>query len=64
MTVTSSYLKAHMERVHRICVPKMRGVNVIGGGKKTYMVSFPRVLQEMKCPVSGFLEEAHSAGRT
>ena len=53
VTVATSYLMAHMERSHGICVPKMRGVDEVEGGTGTYVVSFPRVIQEVKRPVPG-----------
>ena len=39
------------------------GVGEVGGGTTTYVVSFPKVLQEVICPVPGFPVVAHSAGR-
>ena len=62
VTVVASYIRAHMERVHVICVPQMRGVDEVGGGPTTYVVSFPKVLKEVRCPVPGFPAVAHSAG--
>ena len=59
----ASYLKAHMERSHGICVPQTRGVDEVGEGPTTYTVSFPRVLKEVICPVPGCPAVAHSAGR-
>ena len=52
-----------MPRIHGICVPQTRGVNGVGVGPSTYVVSFPRVLKEVKCLVPGCLEVAHSAVR-
>ena len=52
--VGMSYLKAQMERSHGILTPQMIGVNEVGGGTTTYVVSFPRVLQEVICMVPGF----------
>ena len=63
VTVAASYLKAHMMRTHGICVPQMGRVDEVGGGPTTYVVSFPKVLQEVRCPVSGCPEVAHSTGR-
>ena len=63
MTVAASYLKTHMARIHGICVPQTRGVNGVGVGPSTYVVSFPRLLKEVKCLVPGCLEVAHSAVR-
>ena len=59
-TVATSYLKAHMERIHGICVPHTRGVDKVGGGPTTYVVSLPRLLQEVKCLVLWFPAVAHS----
>ena len=53
MTVAASYLKAHMVRVHGICVPQMRGIDDVGGGPTTYVMSFPKVIKEVRCPVPG-----------
>ena len=63
MKVPASYIKAHMARSHGICVPQMRVVDVVWGGPTTYVVSFPNLLQELRCPVPGFPVVAHSAGR-
>ena len=63
VTVEASYLKAHMARSHGICVPQTRGVDEVGGGPTTYVVYLPKVLQEVRCPVPGCPEVAHSAGR-
>ena len=63
VTVATSYLKSHMARSHGICIPHTRGVNGVGGGTTTYVVSFPRVLQEVICPVPGLPSVDHSAGR-
>ena len=59
MTVAASYLKAHMASSHGICFPHIRGVDEVGGGPTTYVVSFPKVLQEVRCPVPGFPVVAH-----
>ena len=50
-----------MAQIHGICVPQTRGVDKVGGGPTTYMVSFPRLLQEIAFPVSGSPSVAHSA---
>ena len=62
MTVTASYLKSHMAKIHGICIPQTRGGDKVRGVPTTYVVSFPRVLQELKCLVPGFPEVAHSSG--
>ena len=48
---------------HEICVPQTREVYEKGEGPATYVVSFPRVLQSVRCPVPGFPAVCHSAGR-
>ena len=63
VAVVAFYLKAHIARCHGICVPQTRGVDEVGGGPTTYVVSFPKVLQEVRCPVPGCPEVAHSSGR-
>ena len=35
---------------------------VVGGGPNTYVVSFPRTLQSVECPVQGIKARAHNAG--
>ena len=60
--VVASYLKAHIVRSHGIYVPQTRGVDGVGEGPTTYVVSSPKVLQELICPVPGCPEVAHSAG--
>ena len=39
------------------------GFDEVGGGPTTYVVSFPKVLQEVRFPVPGCPAMAHSAGR-
>ena len=63
ITVATSYLKSHMVRSHGICALQTRGIDEVRGGPTTYVVSFPRVLQEVNYPVTGYLAVAHSAGR-
>ena len=63
VTVATSYLKTYTEITHDICVPQTRGVEEVRGGTTTYMVSLYRMLQEVKCPMLGCPEVAHSAGR-
>ena len=41
----------------------MRGFGKVGVGSSTYVVSLPKFLQEVECPVPGCLEVAHSAVR-
>ena len=53
VTVWNYYLKIHMDLTHSICVPQKREVNEVGGLTTTYMVSFSRLLQEVKCQVLG-----------
>ena len=45
MMVAQSYLKQHMESLHGLCAPQMRGVDEKGEGPTTYMVSFPQIIQ-------------------
>ena len=52
-----------MELILDICVPQTREVNKLGEGATTYVVSLPRLLQSVKCPVPGCPAIAHSAGR-
>ena len=47
VTVTESYLKIHMAIIHGICVSQTRGVDEVGGGLSTYVLSLTRVLQEV-----------------
>ena len=63
VTMAASYLNTHVSRSHGICFSLTRGVDEVGGGPSIYLVSFPRVLQEVKCPVTGRPVVAHSAGR-
>ena len=61
--VADSYLQTHIAWNHGICVPLKRGLDEVVGGPTTYMVSFPRLLQEVKCPVLGCLVGVHRSGR-
>ena len=63
VTVAASYLNSHMAKIYGICVPQTRGVDEVGVGMATYAVFFPRVLQEVKCPMPGCPSVAYSAGR-
>ena len=62
VTMAASYLKAHMTRSHGIYAPQTRGFDEVGGGPITYMVSFPNVLQEVRCLVPRYPAVAHIAG--
>ena len=61
VTVAALYLKQHMAWIHGIYSPHTRRVDEGGGGLTTYMVSFPRVMQLVRCLVPRFLGVAHSA---
>ena len=63
VTVEASSLKQHMEIQHVDSVPHTSEVDVWGGKPTTYVVPFHRVLKMLKCPVTGCLAVAHSAGR-
>ena len=63
VTVAASYLKAHMAKIHGIFFPQTRVVDEVGGVPTTYVVSFPKVIQEVRCPVPGCPVVSHSAGR-
>ena len=63
VTVAASDLKAHMARSHGICVHHTRGYDEVRGRPTTYMMSLPKVLQEVRCPVPGCPAVEHSAGR-
>ena len=52
-----------MSSQHVICVPEMRGVDDKGEGMSTYVVSFPRVLQSVRCLVPGCPVVSHNVGR-
>ena len=52
-----------MARLHGIYIPHTRGVDEGGGEPTIYLVSFPRVLHLVICPVPGCLAVAHSSGR-
>ena len=52
-----------MARSRDICVPHTKGVDEVGVVPTTYVVSSPKFLQEVKCPVPGFPAVAYSAGR-
>ena len=61
--MVASYIKENRVQIHVICFPQIRGVDEVGGGTTTYVVSFPRVLQEVKFPMTGCLVVAHSVWR-
>ena len=63
MTVAASYLKSYMLRSHGICILQTRGVDEVGVGSTTYVLSSSKVIQEVRFPVPGCLAVAHSAGR-
>ena len=52
-----------MAQIHSICVPQTRGVDELGGGTIAYIVSFPRLFQDVKCPLPGCPAVAHSYGQ-
>ena len=51
--VSVSYLKSHMAMSHAIRVPQNRSFDEVGLGPAIYVVSFPRVIQEVEYPVPG-----------
>ena len=59
----SSYLKTHIAKRNGICTPERRRVYEVGEGSYAYMVSLPRLIQDVKCPVPGCLGVADSTGR-
>ena len=63
VTVAASYIKAHMARSCGIYVPHMRGVDEVGGVPTTYVMSFPKVIQEVICPVPECPTVAYRARR-
>ena len=63
VTVVTSYLKSYMARNHGIRIPQTRWVDVIWGGLTTYVVSLPKVIQEVRCQVPGCPAVAHRAVR-
>ena len=52
-----------MESSNGIYFPQKRGIDEVGGGTTTYVVSFTKAIQEAICPVPGCPAVAHSAGR-
>ena len=42
-----------MDRTHMKIMTQTHGLDVRGGGAKTYVVSFPCVLTSVACPVKG-----------
>ena len=62
VTVAASCIRSHIAQIHGIFVPQTRGVDKVGGGPTTYVVSFPRIFQEVNCLVSGYLAVSHSTG--
>ena len=63
VTEKQSYLKQDMEILHGICVPQTRGIDEKGEGPTTYVVSFLRILQSVRCLVLGYPAVAHIVGR-
>ena len=51
--IITSSLRHHVDLSHGIVMPQTWGVDVSGGGLETYVVSFPRVLNSVTCPVDG-----------
>ena len=62
-TMAASSLRNNMERAHGRVSPKVRGVDVGGGGLEVYKVSFPRILKLVDCPVEGCLAKEKPPGR-
>ena len=61
--IAQYYLNQHMLSQNGICVPHTRVVSEKGEGRTTYVVSLPRVLQLIICPVPGCPTICYSAGR-
>ena len=49
-TMSTSYLRHHMDRIYGRVLPQVRGVDVGGGGLDVYKVSFLRILKSLECP--------------
>ena len=49
--MAACYLRHHTERTHGKLLTQVRGVDVGGGGLEVYMVSLPRILKLVDCPV-------------
>ena len=60
--VAASSIRNHLWQSNGVILPQTRGVHVGGGGATTYVVSFPRILKLVECPVIGCTAKAHSAG--
>ena len=45
------------------CITYLGGVDFCGGGEEIYVVSLPRVLKLVACPVGGFPVRSHSTVR-
>ena len=63
VTMAQLYIKQHMASLHGVCVPQPRGVNDKGELPTTYVVSLPRILPLVRCPVPGCPAVVHTAGR-
>ena len=63
LTLEQSSIKQHMAIQHSSCVPQTRGVDEKGEVPTTYVVSLPRVLQLVRCPVPGCPVVEHSERR-
>ena len=52
-----------MAQIYGICIPQAEGVDKVGGGPTTYVVSLPRFLQQVNYLVTRCLTVPHSVGR-
>ena len=58
-----SSLSRHMDRLHGILMPKIRGLVIGGGDLDTYKVLFLWILKSVGCPVEGCPERENTPGR-
>ena len=61
-TMTASLLWDPTERTYRNILKQFHGMDIRGGAVDTYVVSFPRILTVVTCPVEGCPERAHNPG--
>ena len=52
-TMAASSLRHHIERSHGKLLPKVRGVDVGGGGLEVYKLLLPRIIKSVECTVEG-----------
>ena len=63
-TKSELFIHKHIKSDQGIVIPQTQGVVIDRGGLETYVVSLPRVLKSVGCPVDGCPVRVQKTGKT